>query len=421
MERELLQARTIKRITLRYAFAVGLIALLSLSAFLYNRHIHQKKIEDYQAINLSGRQRMLSQRIVLLSLNGKSEELNKTIKEFNTGLEYLEKSRFVSADHPDVLALYEGIEDNFKKLIQAKTNEERYQASQTILKKFDQATLLKQKISEEEFRHSSRLQGIFLGSTLVLLLLEVFFIFRPMSREVTQTFDELNEMEDKSVDSSRLALIGHTAATIGHEIKNPLFAIMAYSRMSGDNDEIKLKKIHSNAERIRKIIEALSVQARESSRDEKIASSISTIIDDALDVMEPGLKAANINVKRTENYHGEIFCRPAAISQVVANILSNAMDAVKSSKQKEIKIETGSTNEYLYVRISDSGPGVPPELREKIFKSFMTTKKQGVGSGLGLSFCRKIMHEHEGELELRPDISPSCFEMKFPLALSVRI
>lgn len=427
MNRDLLQSRILRRITLRYIFAVCLISILALSTFLYNQYIHQKKIEDYQVINLTGRQRMLSQRIALLSLNGRSEELGKSIREFHTGLNYLKSTRFVSKEHPEVFAIYEGIEEGVDKLIELAatpmtpvTKETLFQTSQIMLKKFDRATLLKQKISEEEFRNSSKLEGIFLGSTLVLLLLEVLFIFRPMTEEVRQTFKDLNDLEDKSIDSARLALIGHTAATIGHEIKNPLFAILAYSKLSGGNNEIKFQKILKNAERIKKIIDALSVQARESSHDERVSSSLRFIMDDALDILDPRIKSASITIKREEHFQGEIVCKPSAISQVFANVIANAVDAIKDSKIKEIKIESGSTDDYIFIRISDSGPGVPVELQKEIFKSFMTTKKQGTGSGLGLSFCKKIMQEHEGDLELRPEISPSCFEMRFPIYLSIR-
>ena len=145
-------------------------------------------------------------------------------------------------------------------------------------------------------------------------------------------------------------------------------------------------------------------------------TTISTIIDDALEMFTPQIRYGNIDLQKSINFNGPLLCKHAAISQVIANLISNTIDAISEADngQKSIRIESGEDIDGMYVRILDSGPGVPKELSEKIFESFVTTKKEGKGTGLGLPISRKIMEQHHGSLRLNPEVSPSYFELRFP-------
>ncbi len=83
----------------------------------------------------------------------------------------------------------------------------------------------------------------------------------------------------------------------------------------------------------------------------------------------------------------------------------------------ELCVETGAGSRKLFVRISDSGPGVPVELREEIFAPFFSTKERGVGTGLGLSVCRKLVEAHGGTLTLADSpLGGATFRLEFPAA-----
>jgi len=262
--------------------------------------------------------------------------------------------------------------------------------------------------------------------TLALLVMEVLGIFIPMVRSVKRAFEKLDQFEENSFEQSRLVLLGEATSSVGHEIANPLSVIInsaegvnrinsqTYSdpRIKGLS-ELVLK--HSN--RINKLLQSLKTQSRRGSEDPMAAAPVSVIIDDAVELFSAKMQIYNINFSREDNCPVEVTCRQAEISQVVANLLSNAIDSVcemTTGRIREIKILTKVDTAGLMIRISDSGPGVPAGLENEVFESFITTKKTGKGTGLGLSISKKIMLEHDGDISLNTNVCRSCFEIHFP-------
>jgi two-component system NtrC family sensor kinase len=120
-----------------------------------------------------------------------------------------------------------------------------------------------------------------------------------------------------------------------------------------------------------------------------------------------------IAVERSFDGRPEIHCTPALLNQVVMNILGNAADAMPEGGI--IRINTLSTPEVDEIRISDTGPGIPEDLREKIFEPFFTTKPVGSGTGLGLAIAYSVVQAHSGSLtvEAAPD-GGACFVIGIP-------
>ena len=432
--RDKLQKKILKDIRRRYIFAVGLIGSFAILTFAVNQTLNRKMNEDFKTINLSGRQRMLSQRIALLSFRNDDAARAEAAQMFQEGLEFLLQTRFVHPEYKEVYGIYkgkDGLEEQSRELIaraqrpltSLREKEELYLLSQKVLNKYEIVTNQKQHISESEFRRHLFLEILLLLVNLAILAFEVMFIFRPMVGRVQNSFDELRRIEEQSFLASRLALIGEIASSIGHEIKNPLFVIQHYVKKlasSTSDEEKKVIKEHldKDIERISRIIKALSTQSREASHDAMDPTPLGTIIDEALEMFAPRMKYQNIQLIKKLKFDGAVRCRHAAISQVIANLVANAIDALAEAApaNKEIQIESGQDTEGIFVRIMDSGPGVPPELTEKIFESFITTKDQGKGTGLGLPISKKIMQEHNGSLSLNTLVSRSCFELRFPAA-----
>ena len=434
-DRKSLQKKILREVKYRYILAVGLIATFSIITFVLNKNLHKRMGEDFKVINLSGRQRMLSQKIALLAGKDKPEELKRSITEFKAGLDFLLNSRFVKQEHQEVYSIYFGqnqINDLStrylvlaeKSVLSLAEQESLFELSQQLLSKFDEATLNSQYISESEAQNRIRFEFIFLSITILLLTLEVIFIFRPMARRVRQGFAKINHIEEKSLIASRLTMIGEIASSISHEIKNPLSIIMIYAQqgLQSTQDNPSEYKNHGqflnitkNVERINKIVNALTVQSRETSKDAMTYTPIKSMVDDAVEMFAAKMKYQGITLTTDYKFDGNILCRSAAISQVIANLIANAIDAVSetSTEQKEIKIESEAQGDDIFVRVIDSGQGVSPDIREKIFESFITTKKAGKGTGLGLAISRKIMEAHGGEIYLSPDASHTCFELKF--------
>ena len=120
-----------------------------------------------------------------------------------------------------------------------------------------------------------------------------------------------------------------------------------------------------------------------------------------------------IHVTRDFAGRPEISCTPALLNQVVMNILGNAADAIHG--EGTITVATYSDAETDMIRISDTGPGIPEDLREKIFEPFFTTKPVGSGTGLGLAIAYSVVQAHSGSLSV--ETAPgggACFVIGIP-------
>ncbi|WP_281408282.1 HAMP domain-containing sensor histidine kinase [Methylobacterium sp. WL6] len=122
---------------------------------------------------------------------------------------------------------------------------------------------------------------------------------------------------------------------------------------------------------------------------------------------------SRIAVERDFAGRPEIHCTPALLNQVVMNILGNAADAMPEGGR--IRVVTETTPETDLIRISDTGPGIPEDLREKIFEPFFTTKPVGAGTGLGLAIAYSVVQAHSGSLTV--ETAPgggACFVIGIP-------
>ena len=105
----------------------------------------------------------------------------------------------------------------------------------------------------------------------------------------------------------------------------------------------------------------------------------------------------------------EIECQPIPISQVLLNLINNAYDAVKGKDPSWVKVRVEDLGDRVRLIVSDSGPGIPEEVRVKMLDPFYTTKPVGVGTGLGLSISRGIAETHHGGLEYSDKCGNTCF------------
>ncbi|QDK37422.1 ATP-binding protein [Bdellovibrio sp. NC01] len=221
----------------------------------------------------------------------------------------------------------------------------------------------------------------------------------------------LKEQEKLIMTSSRLASLGEMAAGIAHEINNPLAIISGYvsvlkkqlSQKGLDGDvEInrRVDSIDSTVQRIAKIIRGLRTYSRESHEGSDEVSSVDQIIDDTLAFCTEKFRNDNIDLVASIEPNLKVRCRPYQISQVILNLLNNAYDAVAQSQVRKVVIEAKKVSDGIEISVTDSGPGVPKELRSKIMQPFFTTKEVGQGIGLGLSISQGIIQSHGGKFYL---------------------
>lgn len=253
---------------------------------------------------------------------------------------------------------------------------------------------------------------IFTLAVLSLLLLSSgqSYHFEQLFHERTEA---LKEQKIITEHASKLAALGEMAGSIAHEINNPLAIIQGYSeilqtklnRGQYEIGEIKngLNRIEQTCRRISAIIVSLRSYARNDARDELMACSASEVVAETLELCREGLKDRDIEIRwDREKFSGvSIIGSKAGLMQVLLNLIANARDAVLTHTTKWISISIEDQFDgNVVIRVTDSGPGIPKELQEKIMQPFFTTKPIGQGTGLGLSISRNLMQSMGGDLDL---------------------
>lgn len=110
-----------------------------------------------------------------------------------------------------------------------------------------------------------------------------------------------------------------------------------------------------------------------------------------------------------------VVCVCVQIEQVLLNLLNNAHDATLNGDSPEVELAVSRDGQYIVITVTDSGPGIPLDIRDKIMQPFFTTKEIGKGTGIGLSISKGIMEKHKGELYLDQESERTRFVVKLPI------
>lgn len=235
----------------------------------------------------------------------------------------------------------------------------------------------------------------------------------------TKTLNRLNvdidRLQTALSQTQRLAGIGTLTASVAHELTNPISIITTacnnlLSRVADDNlstDELLyyLEMIDHSAWRCARLVRTLGNYSHFNQPD-MTTSEVNEIIEDALAmVSNQFLRQYNIDIvtKRAAGMPA-VHCDPNQITQVLINLLINARDAVRLNHVNEGVIEISSwtiiEEPAVAFSVRDNGPGIPSDIRDKIFTPFFTTKPIGEGTGLGLSIVKGIVEAHDGRISV---------------------
>ena len=267
------------------------------------------------------------------------------------------------------------------------------------------------------------------------------------TRELAKSLEDLRTAQDRLVQTEKLASLGQLTAGIAHEIKNPLNFVNNFSAISvelidelrealaganldnklrGEISEIadmlqgNLDKVVQHGKRADSIVKNMLLHSRQGSQEHRPVD-INALVEESLNLAYHGARAEkqgfNITLERSfDPTAGEVDVFPQDITRVLLNLISNGFYAATKRKaeanggdyEPTLAAATKNLGDSVEIRIRDNGTGIPPEVKEKMFNPFFTTKPVGEGTGLGLSISHDIIvKQHGGSIEV--DTQPGEF------------
>jgi signal transduction histidine kinase len=267
------------------------------------------------------------------------------------------------------------------------------------------------------------------------------------TRELAASLEDLRTTQDRLVQTQKLASLGQLTAGIAHEIKNPLNFVNNFSGVSAElidelqdtlkgislNDKARaeiteltdtlkgnLDKVVQHGKRADAIVKNMLLHSREGSGEHRLVD-VNAIVEESLNLAYHGARAEkqgfNITMERSlDPAAGQADVFPQDITRVLLNLISNGFYAAtkrkaevgSSGSEPTLAASTRNLGDRVEIRIRDNGTGIPPEVKEKMFNPFFTTKPAGEGTGLGLSICHDIVvKQHGGSIEV--DTKPGEF------------
>jgi signal transduction histidine kinase len=267
------------------------------------------------------------------------------------------------------------------------------------------------------------------------------------TRDLAKSLEELRTTQDRLVQTQKLALLGQLTAGIAHEIKNPLNFVNNFSGVSSElidelQDTLKgipfddkarsdineltdtlrsnLEKVVQHGKRADAIVKSMLQHSREGSGEHRVVD-INALVEESLNLAWHGARAEkqdfDIALERSfDPSAGEADIFPQDIRRALLNVISNGFYAATQRKAEmsggeyapTLVASTKSLGDRVEIRIRDNGTGIPPNVKEKMFNPFFTTKPTGEGTGLGLSISHDIIvKQHGGSIEV--DTQPGEF------------
>jgi signal transduction histidine kinase len=281
--------------------------------------------------------------------------------------------------------------------------------------------------------------------------------------ELQESLAELKETQEQLIQQEKLASLGQLTAGIAHEIKNPLNFVNNFSEISMEllqeireeidhifsnkkkldetslneiveltrDIELNLKKIHEHGSRADSIVKSMLQHSRGGDGTLE-PTNLNHLIKEYVNLTFHGMRASKnpINVDIDLQLDEDVEDVPLMaenFSRVILNLCNNAFDAMRSKVksnanststekyQPKLTVRTRLQQNYALVEIEDNGPGIPPEVKNKILQPFFTTKKGKEGTGLGLSITNDIIKMHRGSLQIISERGKTIFSIRIPL------
>lgn len=239
---------------------------------------------------------------------------------------------------------------------------------------------------------------------------------------------EANELRGELAHVTRLSTMGELAASLAHEVNQPLAAILSNAQAArrflaapdADMNAIRdiLDDIVRDDKRASAVIQRLRAMVRKDMANTAERVSLNDLVREVEQLLNSELIGRSVETElRLSPTLPPVFANSVEMQQVLLNLMLNAMDAMQDQPagQRRITIETVAENKSARVRVHDTGPGIPLEVMADVFRPFFTTKQHGLG--MGLAVCRSIIENHGGRLWMEnPTGGGALFQFEIPAA-----
>ena len=451
----------LKSIRRRYLVALTLIATLVTLFTILVQYSIKAQSADAQLINTAGKQRMLSQKIALHYHQISAEKNATTLQKLKTELQsishlFMENHlQLVNAkERPlstELKAIYfqhptENLDRRVKKYSEAAVlftqNVELTESQHALFQRAFTNTLLtdlnsavQQFESEALYRISlvGRLELALWALTILMLIFEVFAIFKPMESVIRRNMEKLVQKQNEAKSLQKKAESANEAknaflTTMSHELRTPLNGIIGMINLLHDSQlnhdqSVKLGIANSSAESLLKLIdEILDVCQFETGQTiiENIEFDLNELVNEVADgfKFEATSKKIDLVVHTQSLSNKQFLCPPRQIRQVLHHLISNA---VKFTEQGEITVEAHTKPDHTVIfSVSDTGIGIEKDQLNTVFESFSQqdsgNARKYEGAGLGLSICKQLVELMNGKISIESEINKgSTFTIELPL------
>ncbi|MGB9639400.1 MAG: cache domain-containing protein [Anaerolineales bacterium] len=244
-----------------------------------------------------------------------------------------------------------------------------------------------------------------------------------VAKSFNSMLDKLQAIQEKLIQTEKLASLGHLAAGVAHELNNPLATILLYTDIlqrdlqAQEQSKEDLKTIMYETLRCKNIVGALLNFARQTQVNAQ-PTDLNHLIQDIVSVEKNHPRYSNIQIElELDRQLPMIQVDPAQIREVIINLTNNAVDAMPDGGIIRIRTLKPS-QEFVAFEVEDTGKGIPPENMSKLFTPFFTTKPIGKGTGLGLAIIYGIVKMHRGQIDVQSELGKGTkFTILLPLKL----